>query len=235
MRFFVPNLSKNSQINLPDGVYAHWVRVLRACVGDSAVLFDGTGGEYVATLTHIDKKSASAQIGEFNPINRNLSVRVRIAQGVARGDKMEQVITKACELGAWQICPIITTRTQNPKIYKDKQPHWQKIAVSACEQCGLNIIPKVYAPMTLGDFIALDDSTHKIVLATPKGTRAVLPDFCTDGSSISLVVGAEGGLTSDEMAKLKDYHRFSLGARVLRTETAAIAMLAIINHHLDSA
>lgn len=238
MRFFYPNLSTQGpylgmHIELTDGIYQHWVKVLRARVGDGAILFDGTGGEWNAVLTHIDKKSAQVVLGAFNPINRELGVKVILAQAVSKPERMDYAIAKACEMGVSVIVPIISDYSL-PANRAQKQAHWQKIAISACEQCGLNIVPIIKDAVAFTDFVAQDTSCHKIVL-DPNGQKN-LPSLQV-GDSISLLVGAEGGLSERErdLAYQHGYHGLYLGTRILRTETAPIVAMALIDNALIGA
>lgn len=229
MRFFVDMpLACHDTITLPDDVYHHWIKVLRANIGDTATLFNGQGGEYTATLTHIDKKSAHVHIDEFNPINRTLPYRVTLIQAMSKGERMDYTVQKACELGVSAIQFITTERSERLRYERDNKKliHWQKIAISACEQCGLNIVPAVLAPIALSDALHTCTDELKIVMSLPSHHRytptAPLPP------TISLLVGSEGGLSDDEL-DLCHQHGFlswTIGERILRTETAGVAGLA---------
>lgn len=229
MRFFVDMpLTLNDTIILPDDVYHHWTKVLRANIGDTAILFNGQGGEYTATLTHIDKKSAHARIDEFNPVNRTLPYRVTLIQAMSKGERMDYTVQKACEMGVSAIQLITTERSERLRYERDnkKLTHWQKIAICACEQCGLNIMPTILPPMTLSDALNACTDELKIVMSLPSHhsytPKAPLPP------TISLLVGSEGGLSDDELALCHQYGFLSwtMGERVLRTETAGVVGLA---------
>lgn len=250
MRFFIDNeLTLNANLVLSDDVYHHWVKVLRANVGDSAVLFNGKGGEYTATLTDINKKSATVHIDSHDPTNRTPPYAVTLVQAISKGERMDYTIQKACELGVSAIQLITTERSDRLRYERDnkKLTHWQKVAISACEQCGLNIIPQILPPVALHDYLAschgLDD-TLKIIMSLPihddNGTphKAFTPHAIALPPTISLIVGAEGGLSDDEI-KLCHEHGFlvwAIGERVLRTETAGAAGLAglAVIHQMNS-
>lgn len=230
MRFFVSkNLNTGQTVQLPDDVYHHWCKVLRAGIGDTATLFNGQGGEYLATLTHIDKKSAAVTLGTFNPINRALPYRITLAQAISKGERMDYTVQKCCELGVSVIQPIISQRSERLRYERDqkKLTHWQHIANSACEQCGLNIIPQILPPITLTEYLTVCRDELKIVLALSDKTHryqytTALP------KTITILVGAEGGLSDDEI-DLCHQHGFlswTLGERILRTETAGVVAMA---------
>ncbi|OAV13284.1 RsmE family RNA methyltransferase [Moraxella catarrhalis] len=195
-RFFVDTpLTTNligQIITLPDHVTHHWCKVLRASVGDCAFLFDGMGGEYTVTLTHIDKK--------------------------------------ATEMGVHCIHLLTSDRCQaHLKYDRDfkKIAHWQSVAVAACEQCGMNIVPNIIAPILLDEWVANCQDELKLVLALSENNPAcnkLLP------KNISLLIGAEGGLSPREI-DLAIHHGFvpwRIGERVLRTETAPVVALSAL-------
>lgn len=158
-RFFyaLPHqLSVGKTLELTDTIFAHWCKVLRAQVGDSALLFDGSGGEYTATLCQLDKKSAQVRIEQFNPINRSLPFEVDIGLVMSRGERMDYALQKACELGVTRI-HLLTSQHGEVRLKPDqvakKLAHWQGVVISACEQCGLNRVPMVLAPMPIEDWV----------------------------------------------------------------------------------
>ncbi|UTO05734.1 16S rRNA (uracil(1498)-N(3))-methyltransferase [Moraxella sp. FZLJ2107] len=218
-------------ITLPDGVYHHWCKVLRAKVGDTAVLFDGTGGEYTAELISIDKKSAQAIIHAYDPINRTPPFAVSIGLVMSRGDRMDYAIQKACEMGVHQIQLLTSERCQAHLKYErdfKKIEHWQGVAIAACEQCGLNIIPKIIPPVALETWVADCTANLKLVLALSDGKPSFtspLPD------TIALLIGAEGGLSPTEIdfAIEHGFVPWTIGERVLRTETAPVVALTALH------
>lgn len=235
MRFFVENeLSVGTHFVLPDDVYHHWCKVLRATMGDVATLFNGQGGEYTAKLTDITKQSATVFIDKFNPINRTPPYKITLIQAISKGERMDYTIQKAVELGVSAIQLIITERSERLRYERDykKLHHWQKIAISACEQCGMNLVPKILPPIVLSEFLPTCHDELKIVMSLPHDDHAFYPSMLP--ATISLLVGAEGGLSDDEIA-LCHHHGFvswAIGERILRTETAGVvgmAGLAVIN------
>ena len=178
-RFFYnqPNLLQvGSTVPLTEDIFHHWCKVLRASIGEQSLFFDGQGGEYTVTLTDITKKQALVTINDFNPINRALPFTVNIALVMSRGERMDYAIQKATELGVSSI-QLLTSQHGEVRLKADqadkKLAHWQQVAVSACEQCGLNIVPNLLAPKAFSDWIdepaGVPTSTNvtKLILAVP--------------------------------------------------------------------
>lgn len=179
-RFFFAHSHKlhaQDTLELTPAVYHHWCNVLRAKVGDQGVLFDGQGGEYHVTLTDIGKKSAFAEVIGFDPTNRGVPYQVTIGLVMSRGERMDYAIQKATELGVRHI-QLLTSQygevRLKPEQAHKKVEHWQQVAIAACEQCGLNIVPTILPPISLAAWLAaLAESTASpthlsLVLAVPK-------------------------------------------------------------------
>ena len=186
-RFFYtqPNsLQVGSTLPLTEDIFHHWCKVLRASVDEQALFFDGQGGEYTVTLTDITKKQALVTINDFNPINRALPFIVNIALVMSRGERMDYAIQKATELGVSSI-QLLTSQHGEVRLKADqadkKLAHWQQVAISACEQCGLNIVPNLLAPKAFSDWIdepaGVPTSTNvtKLILAVPPDDSGVVP------------------------------------------------------------
>nr|WP_309593430.1 16S rRNA (uracil(1498)-N(3))-methyltransferase [Moraxella osloensis] len=178
-RFFYnqPNLLQvGSTVPLTEDIFHHWCKVLRASMGEQSLFFDGQGGEYTVTLTNVTKKQALVTINDFNPINRDLPFTVNIALVMSRGERMDYAIQKATELGVSSI-QLLTSQHGEVRLKADqaakKLAHWQQVAVSACEQCGLNIVPNLLAPKAFSDWIDEPAGVHtsanvtKLILAVP--------------------------------------------------------------------
>ena len=185
-RFFYtqPNsLQVGSTLPLTEDIFHHWCKVLRASVGEQALFFDGQGGEYTVTLTDITKKQALVTINDFNPINRALPFTVNIALVMSRGERMDYAIQKATELGVSSI-QLLTSQHGEVRLKADqaakKLAHWQQVAVSACEQCGLNIVPNLLAPKAVSDWIdepagvPTSSNVTKLILAVPPDDSGVV-------------------------------------------------------------
>lgn len=236
------HLAVGQSVTLPDALFHHWCRVLRATVNEQAVLFDGTGGEYQVTLTQIEKKTAFVSVENFTPINRALPYAVHIGLVMSRGDRMDYAIQKATEMGVTAI-HLLTNERCEVRLKLDqiakKVEHWQGVAIAACEQCGLNRVPQLIPPIAITDFIQQtpiksDKLLRKLVLAVPSENRISQTfkptsidfsqtDFC-------LLIGAEGGLSDDELnlALCHDFLPWQIGERVLRTETAPVVALSAL-------
>lgn len=196
-RFFYnqPNLLQvGSTVPLTEEIFHHWCKVLRASMGEQALFFDGQGGEYTVTLTDITKKQALVTINDFNPINRDLPFTVNIALVMSRGERMDYAIQKATELGVSSI-QLLTSQHGEVRLKADqaakKLAHWQQVAVSACEQCGLNIVPTLLAPKAFSDWIdepagvPISNNVTKLILAVPPDdSGVVLPYDQIEGNDI---------------------------------------------------
>ena len=178
-RFFYnqPNLLQvGSTVPLTEDIFHHWCKVLRASIGEQSLFFDGQGGEYTVTLTDVTKKQALVTINDFNPINRDLPFTVNIALVMSRGERMDYAIQKATELGVSSI-QLLTSQHGEVRLKADqadkKLAHWQQVAVSACEQCGLNIVPTLLSPKAFSDWIdepagvPTSANVTKLILAVP--------------------------------------------------------------------
>lgn len=208
---------------------AHYVsNVLRLRLGTSLHIFNGQGGEFQAILSELHKKIAMVTVGEYIAVERESNLSLTLAQAISRPEHMDYTIQKAVELGATRIIPLITERS--PPLDKDKMSkrwqHWRKIIYSACEQCGRNRVPELEMIQSLPTFLANNLDGLRILLEpTASQTLATI----VHSSQVTVLVGAEGGLSDTEIAHALQvgYTGIRLGSRILRTETAAIAILAI--------
>lgn len=235
-RFFIEaDLNVETTAELTETVFHHWVKVLRAQVGETATLFNGQGGEYEVELTEVAKKSASVFVKSFNSDNRTPKFTALLGQVMSKGDRMDYAIQKAVELGVSEIQLLTSERCEMRLKYdrdQKKLDHWQGIAIAACEQCGLNIVPKILAPLSLEKWLDTQLPTTKLVLAPNKDEVNVLQNASKD---IALLIGPEGGLSEAEIAlsNSKGFINWCIGERVLRTETAPIVALSILNFNLN--
>lgn len=232
-RFYIEaDLTVGTTVELTETVFHHWVKVLRAQVGETATLFNGQGGEYHVELVEIAKKSAAVQVLQFNPSNRTPHFTALLGQVMSKGDRMDYAIQKAVELGVSEIQLLTSERCEMRLKYdrdQKKLDHWQGIAIAACEQCGLNIVPKVLPPLSLEKWLESDLPTTKLVLAPNKDEIDVLADA---DPQFALLIGPEGGLSEAEIsaANEKGFVNWCIGERVLRTETAPVVALSILNY-----
>ena len=233
-RFYCPQpLDIGLHVGLPDAV-AHHVSVLRLKTGDAITLFNGLGGEYTATLVSIEKKRASAEIKAFDAREAERAHALTLAQALPEGSKMDWIVEKAVELGATSIQPLQAARSVmrlSAERAEKKLAHWQAIAIAAAEQCGRNRIANVGAPAGFADWIGQHD-LHPRILLSPRAEQSLAawarhhpPQAAT------VVIGPEGGLSDSEEAAAiaRGALCLSLGSRVLRTETAGLAAMAVLN------
>jgi 16S rRNA (uracil1498-N3)-methyltransferase len=230
-RFFVDAQLRASPatIALPEAVAHHATRVLRLSTGDPIVLFDGTGGEYHATLLDAGRHGATVRIDRFEPAERESPLHVTLVQAILAADPMDYAVRKTVELGVTALQPVFAARTQRSFRSEDKRlGHWRAIAVAACEQCGRNRVPEVAAPLALDAWLR-SARESPAVIAGP-ATEVSLAAFASRTAPAAIVVGPEGGFTDDEMALARDCGVVAvhLGPRVLRAETAGVAALAML-------
>ncbi len=225
-------LAIHQTIELDAKASHHVMTVLRASVGDSLVLFNGEGGEYHAVIREINKKKVVVQIKTFVPREAKSSLDLHLAQGIARGEKMDFIIQKAVELGVNHITPLITERC-NVRLQEDRSEkrylHWQSVIISACEQTGRNDIPHLSRPVRFDDWI-LTIQADEIFILSPHVEQTLADYPIAEKASILLVIGPEGGLSPSEIEAVMHHggKPLHLGPRILRTETAALAMIAAL-------
>jgi 16S rRNA (uracil1498-N3)-methyltransferase len=213
-------------------------QVLRLQPGSEVVLFDGRGGQWAARIDAITRREVTATALAHEAVERELALAVTLALAMPAGDRMDAVVEKATELGAAQIVPLHTERSvlrlSGDRAAK-RQAHWQAVAVAACEQCGRNRVPTVQPPQSLSSWLAgLGSSAAPGHVRWLLGWRDARPWSAAADESRSvatLLSGPEGGFTADEeaMARAHGFAVVSLGARVLRADTAPLAALAALS------
>jgi 16S rRNA (uracil1498-N3)-methyltransferase len=212
----------------------HIARVLRLAPGDPLTVFDGRGGEHAARIEAIRKGAVVIEVQERSAAIRESTLELTLAQGVSRGERMDWVVQKATELGVTRIVPVLTERTVvklDARQAERKVAHWRGIAVAACEQSGRDRIPQVVPPVAFDELLHGIDSRAARLLLSPTGTQR-LGDLHTPQGGIVVLIGPEGGLTETELraALAAGFLGVRLGPRVLRTETAAVAALTLLQH-----
>jgi 16S rRNA (uracil1498-N3)-methyltransferase len=202
-------------------------------------LFDGQGGEYEATIERMGKSSVTVQVAAHHPIEREAPLAVHLALGVPANERMDWLVEKATELGVASVQPLMTERGVLRLVgerAEKKQAHWQAIAHAACEQSGRNRVPHIHAIKTLSEYLSAQksaetDSTIRIILSLSSGSAALVQAIPDKGcEAVFVLSGAEGGLSPSEESKAlaTSYQPVTLGNRVLRAETAAIATLTAL-------
>ncbi|MGH8481253.1 MAG: 16S rRNA (uracil(1498)-N(3))-methyltransferase [Nevskiaceae bacterium] len=234
------DLAEGAIVALGDEAYHHLVVVLRRIRGDAITLFNGRGGEYPAAIETVAKRKLTVHIGALRDVNRESALPVTLVQAVSKGERMDYTIQKAVELGVAALQPVLTDHVVvrlDAERWARKQEHWQSVAVAACEQSGRTRVPKVAPVQNLLDWMpACPPEALRLVLSPDKSDRGQAPAATPAplkrgaGQPVVLLVGPEGGLSEVEL-KLVDLAGFAglaLGPRVLRTETAGVVALAVL-------
>jgi 16S rRNA (uracil1498-N3)-methyltransferase len=230
-------LMPGSVIELPSDTASHLAKVLRARSGDSLILFNGDGREFDGTIESVRGSRVSASVGDGRPVDRESPLNITLVQCVPRGDRMDFIVQKATELGVARIAPVLSQRSIvrfDKTQAESKASHWQAVAVSACEQCGRNRLPRIHAPQQLLNYLgeAAPGTGARLVFEPESGT-CVRGDAAAGGApegaivDVQIAIGPEGGFAPDELDafQVAGFTRVGLGPRILRTETAAIAAL----------
>lgn len=224
--------SEGMAFTLPEAQAHHVGRVMRRKAGDALQLFDGRGHEFEAVLSVVDRKHVEAVLGAAVMPMPESPLQVHLGQAVSKGDRMDIAIQKSVELGVAEITPLYTERGDvrlKGEREERKWQHWQAVAASACEQCGRATLPVVHLPVPLSSWLAERDEPMKLML---QPGRSALDARNDSPGRASLLIGPEGGFTQDEVdrAAAGGFEVLSLGPRVLRTETAPIAALALLQY-----
>jgi 16S rRNA (uracil1498-N3)-methyltransferase len=210
---------------------AHYLaRVLRVRAGQSLVLFNGDGHDYVAEVADAGKKEIRLAVTSRLPAVRESPLKITVVQAVSRGERMDQTLQKCTELGAAAFQPVFSERVEvrlSPGKAEKRLEHWRAVVISACEQSGRAVVPPVLAPLTLADWLDREPDSRRLVLA-PGAERPLSGLECT--GPLSLAAGPEGGFSESELSLMRSREVLpvSMGPRILRTETAAAAAVAIL-------
>ncbi|WP_066258817.1 16S rRNA (uracil(1498)-N(3))-methyltransferase [Hydrogenophaga flava] len=233
-RFHCPvPLSADAELELPAAAARH-VQVLRHQPGDAITLFNGEGGQWSATILRMGRSDVAVQVVAFEDIEREPARRVHLAMGMPANERMDWLVEKAAELGVASLQPLHTAhsvlRLSGDRATK-KQGHWQSVAVAACEQCGGNRVPTVAPVADLGAWLRGSESVAPLrcVLSLAEGSRPLseVLDGQPAGTPVLFLSGPEGGLSAQEdaLARTAGFVPVTLGLRILRAETAALAAL----------
>ena len=230
-------LVSERHVTLSGSAAAHLTRVLRMAAGEALTVFNGQGGEYAALIEAAHGKQVTLAVGEHRAIERESPLALTLVQGISRGERMDMVVQKATELGVAQIVPVLSERSVVRLAGTQAQGrcgHWRAIAASACEQCGRNRIPQLAEPVALDAWLRATGSAAP----APHSLRLILQPQAAQGldalagplTALTVLIGPEGGLTGAEAsaALASGFMAVRLGPRVLRTETAAVAALALL-------
>ena len=226
-------LAEGAALELPEAAVAHLVRVLRLGTGDRVRLFNGDGHDYESELESTGKREARARVLSRVAVASESPLAITLAQGIARGEKMDLILQKATELGVARIAPVVTERTEvrlDAERADKRLAHWRGVLASACEQSGRARLPELLPPQALGNFLAQESCTRRLVLDPATGSTLAQLQLAA-GDSLCLLVGPEGGLSERDLAAARaaGFSGLRLGPRILRTETAALAAIAGLN------
>ena len=243
--YYPEQLACGNTVTLDENASRHLLRVLRLAPGATVIVFNGRGGEYEARLDEIGNKLAAVTMERYIDCARESPLHITLAQGIARGERMDYTLQKAVELGVARIVPLFTDRCEvrlsGERIHR-RVDHWRALMINACEQCGRTIIPDIVTPLPLTDWIGgltssqdftTSPSAHaryKLVL-DPRAAQS-LSDLKAPHADKGILVlaGPEGGLSDAEITRAEQagFIRLRLGPRILRTETAPLAVLAAL-------
>ena len=231
-RFYqASNLRVGGELALSDINHRHAIQVLRLKLNDSLIIFNGDGGEYLARFISVEKRNSRIVLESFDSINRDSSLHSTLFLAMIKPDKMDFAIQKIVELGVTEIQPMYTKRSVikiKANRLEKKMLHWQGVIIAACEQSGRTTIPIIREPKTIIECLSLQVSDNFFVMLPGNhGPITQLHTSKTPISKISLLIGPEGGFTSDEeqLIQNKGVTAISFGKRILRAETAAISGL----------
>jgi 16S rRNA (uracil1498-N3)-methyltransferase len=244
-RVFVDGaLQSGSVVELAKDTASHLAKVLRARSGDEIILFNGDGREYAGVIEAVRGSRVSAAIGAARSEDRESPFPITLVQCVPRGDRMDFIVQKATELGVARIVPVLSQRSVvrlDEGQAASKQAHWHAVAVSACEQCGRNRLPSVEAPRPLLSYLGAltpgaSGAPLRLILEPdrdqqPQGGEHALNLIAPrPEAGAEIAIGPEGGFAPEELEafELSAFTRVGLGPRVLRTETAAIAAIVVL-------
>lgn len=228
-------LAVGQKLQLDAQATVHVAKVLRLREGDFVVVFNGQGGEYQGMLVRLEKRSATVHLQGYRDTDLESPLKILLAQGISRGERMDYTVQKTVELGVHSIVPLMTERTVvnlDAERQGRRVQHWQTIVNSACEQCGRNFVPRVdevaSLPHWLQAFVTAEQANRYVLNHRAKLT---LGDLRVDPRQpVYVLIGPEGGLSDHEVQQSEQagFVPVRLGPRVLRTETAALAFIAAL-------
>ena len=229
-RIFSSQTLAHSKEILLDKDTSHYVmHVLRLKTDDAVILFDGSGYDYSAVIMATSRNGVQVKVQEHVFINKESPLKIHLGQVIAKGEKMDLILQKSVELGVNEITPLFSQRC-DVKLPKDridkKMAHWQAIIISACEQSGRSFLPKLHTPIAWEDWAR--DLTSEIKLILHPANKSALSKLQV--TSAALLVGPEGGFSTDETEQAIQYgfQSWTIGPRILRTETAALVGISLL-------
>ena len=229
-------LAAGTRITLPEVASRHVTKSLRLGAGDSITVFDGRGGEHDGTIARAARGAVEVDVGTYRPINRESTLALELGQAICRGERMDLVVQKATELGVQAIHPIRSERTVvrlDPERARRRIAHWQAVAVHAAQQSGRTRVPVVSRVEALDGWLARAGAGPGFLLSVDGAVSIADLARPEPGVTVRLLVGPEGGLAPGEAARAQaaGFTQLRLGPRVLRTETAALVALGVLQAH----
>lgn len=225
-------LAPDADVLLPAAAAYHVARVLRLREGATLIAFDGSGSEYRCEILEVKGDAVRVRAGARTAGIPESPLRITLVQAVSRGERMDWTLQKATELGVRTIVPVLSARSvvrlDDQQAVK-KLRHWQAIVAGACEQCGRSVVPEVRPPLELSNYLGSAPREGQRFVLSPTGP-ASLAGTTSVGSRVELLIGPEGGLDDAEIehARAAGFTPVRLGPRVLRTETAGIVALTVL-------
>ncbi|MCG6896722.1 MAG: 16S rRNA (uracil(1498)-N(3))-methyltransferase [Thiocapsa sp.] len=223
-------LSEGAILRLPADSARHLTHVLRRPAGTPLALFNGDGRDYPAQLVAVDRGGATVRVGPPRAPEPSAPLEIHLALGISKGERMDHALQKSVELGVTRVTPLFTERTQiqlaGPRLQR-RLDHWRGIVIAACEQCGRSRLPVLVPATPYSNWLTGQPGGGLLLDPEAPRSLAALP---APGSALTLLVGPEGGLSAGERerARAHGFEGVHLGPRILRTETAPLAAVAII-------
>ncbi|MBD3586131.1 16S rRNA (uracil(1498)-N(3))-methyltransferase [Salinimonas sp. HHU 13199] len=231
-RFYHPDhVPLDQEFPLSADAAHHASTVLRMKANQPVVLFNGDGNEYSGQIISVSRKEVMVEIDACLSLSTESALPIHLAQGISKGDRMETVLQKSVELGVTEITPVITERCTvklDQKRWEKKFAQWQKVIIGACEQSGRNRLPVLHPVQELSQFLSASTQQHRLVLSPVAQSGFSKTPYKTQG--YRLLIGPEGGLSEQEVHQAQEggYGAVNMGPRILRTETAAIASISLL-------
>src|SRR3984885_8241194 len=230
--FIETELQSGQRLTVEGSAGNHIVRVLRLRVGDTLTLFNGHGGEYGGRIEEMPRHTLQVTVIEHRNDERESPFQLTLAQGISRGERMDWVVQKATELGVTRIVPVFTERSMvklDATQATRKVQHWRGIAIAACEQSGRNVVPEIADPVSVYERLERRSKSELELILLPGGA-ARIDDLAAGAAGATVLIGPEGGLAQVEQdtALRSGFTPVRLGPRVLRTETAAVCALTLL-------
>jgi 16S rRNA (uracil1498-N3)-methyltransferase len=223
-------LEPDSELLLQDGQAHYLSRVLRVKSGQAVVLFNGDGGDYSGEIRWVEKTKLLVRINGRVPSRTEPPLNITLVQAITRGERMDQILQKSTELGATAFQPLLSRRVEvrlRPTQLEKRMQHWRNVVISACEQCGRSVIPRVSEPLKLDQWLDQKSRSQRLLLDPESEIPLTQVKI---KCRVELVIGPEGGFSTDEreLMRQQQVQLVSLGPRILRTETAGPAAVSVL-------